>query len=48
MSVAVGRIQETPHGLKYQVLSNNVVKGAAKGMVQVAEYLASIGFLEAK
>ena len=48
MSIAVGRIQETPHGLKYQVMSNNVVKGAAKGMVQVAEYVASIGFLKAK
>jgi len=26
-------------GLQYQVLSNNTMKGAAKGMIQVAEYL---------
>ncbi len=26
-------------GLRYQVLSNNTMKGAAKGMIQVAEYL---------
>jgi aspartate-semialdehyde dehydrogenase len=28
-----------PGGLQYQVLSNNTMKGAAKGMIQVAEYL---------
>ena len=51
MAAVVGMINPTDlfrHGLKYQVLSNNTEKGAAKGMVQVAEYLYKIGFLKAK
>ncbi|MBI4441732.1 aspartate-semialdehyde dehydrogenase [Candidatus Woesearchaeota archaeon] len=48
MSIVVGRIEKSPlspKAIKYQVLSNNVLKGAAKGMIQVAEYLYSVGFL---
>lgn len=48
MSIVIGRVEKTsvPNGIKYHVLSNNVQKGAAKGIVQVAEYLHAIGFLK--
>lgn len=48
MATIVGRIEKSSvydNGVKYQVLSNNTKRGAAKGMVQVAEYLHKIGFL---
>lgn len=48
MSVIVGRIEKGDWGkntIKYQVLSNNVVKGAAKGMIQVAEWLYTNGMM---
>ena len=45
MSTIIGRIEKTEQGIKYQVLSNNTVKGAAKGMIQVAEYLMTRGWL---
>ncbi len=50
MSIVTGRVEKTvfSNGIKYQVLSNNTKKGAAKGMIQVAEYLYSIGFLREK
>ncbi len=51
MATVIGRIEKSnafSNGLKFQVLSNNTVKGAAKGMIQVAEYLHSIGFLMPK
>jgi aspartate-semialdehyde dehydrogenase len=42
MATTIGMLETsevfTP-GLQYQVLSNNTMKGAAKGMIQVAEYL---------
>ncbi|MBI5798248.1 aspartate-semialdehyde dehydrogenase [Candidatus Woesearchaeota archaeon] len=43
MSAIIGRIEPlaSGHGVKYQVLSNNLVRGAAKGIVHVAEYLYS-------
>jgi aspartate-semialdehyde dehydrogenase len=50
MSVVIGRIEPCSifgeNGLQYQVLSNNLEKGAAKGMIQVAEYLFSQGELQ--
>jgi aspartate-semialdehyde dehydrogenase len=48
MSTVVGRIEKTDayeNGIKYQVLSDNTQRGAAKGMVQVAEYLHRVGYL---
>ena len=51
MAVTVGRIEGSDaydNGIKYQVLSNNTQKGAAKGIVQVAEYLRKVGILEPK
>lgn len=48
MTTVIGRIEKSSayeNGIKYQVLSNNTERGAAKGMVQVAEYLHKIGFL---
>lgn len=51
MATVVGMIEPSDvlvNGLKYQVLSNNTEKGAAKGMIQVAEYFYSIGFLQPK
>ena len=48
MATMIGRIEKSSaynNGIKYQVLSNNTERGAAKGMVQVAEYLYKIGFL---
>ncbi len=48
MATIIGRIEKSSaydNGIKYQVLSNNTERGAAKGMVQVAEYLHKIGFL---
>src|SRR3989338_3979365 len=50
MAAVVGRIKrgESQNWIKYQVLSNNTQRGAAKGMVQVAEYLHKTGFLKAK
>jgi len=48
MATIIGRIEKSSaynNGLKYQVLSNNTERGAAKGIVQVAEYLHKIGFL---
>ena len=47
MATVIGRIEKSSaydNGIKYQVLSNNTERGAAKGMVQVAEYLHKIGF----
>jgi aspartate-semialdehyde dehydrogenase len=48
MSTVVGRIEGIEaydSGIKYQVLSDNTQRGAAKGMVQVAEYLHKVGYL---
>lgn len=48
MATIIGRIEKSSayyNGIKYQVLSNNTERGAAKGMIQVAEYLYKIGFL---
>jgi len=48
MSTIVGRIEKGAFGdkwLKYLVLSNNLKKGAAKGAVQVLEYLNTCGLL---
>ena len=42
MATTIGMLQSSEAfagGLQYQVLSNNTMKGAAKGMIQVAEYL---------
>lgn len=42
MATAIGMLRSCEAfagGLQYQVLSNNTMKGAAKGMIQVAEYL---------
>jgi aspartate-semialdehyde dehydrogenase len=42
MATTIGMLAASeafPGGLQYQVLSNNTMKGAAKGMIQVAEYL---------
>jgi len=42
MATTVGMLEPSEAfagGLQYQVLSNNAMKGAAKGMIQVAEYL---------
>jgi aspartate-semialdehyde dehydrogenase len=44
MATTIGMIEASDayeNGIQYQVLSNNTMKGAAKGMVQVAEYLRS-------
>jgi len=46
MTTVVGMIEETFNGIKYQVLSNNLSKGAAKGSIQVAELLYSKGLLK--
>ncbi len=53
MSTVIGRIEKTDifgnnKGVKFEVLSNNLEKGAAKGIVQGAEYLKEIGFLRSK
>lgn len=48
MTVSVGRLEECDvfdHGIKYQVLSNNTEKGAAKGIVQYMEWMVKIGAL---
>lgn len=51
MSAVIGRIEHTEAfggfntGIKYQVLSNNTERGAAKGIVHVAEYLHKQGML---
>ena len=52
MSAVIGRIEQTDvfgglfnSGIKYEVLSNNTERGAAKGMVHVAEYLHKQGIL---
>ncbi len=48
MATIIGRVEKCgafDRGIKYQALSNNTEKGAAKGMVQVAEYLHTAGFL---
>ncbi len=42
MATTIGMLEPSEAfagGLQYQVLSNNTMKGAAKGMIQVAEYL---------
>ncbi|MBF8265433.1 MAG: Semialdhyde dh protein [Dehalococcoidia bacterium] len=47
MTTTVGRIEKCALGdkwVKYLVLSNNLKKGAAKGAVQVMEYLLTQGF----
>lgn len=41
MTAIIGRIEEAQYGIKYIVLSNNLQRGAAKGVVHVAEYLLS-------
>ena len=50
MAAVVGRIErgDSQNWIKYQVLSNNIQRGAAKGIVHVAEYLHKIGFLKTK
>jgi len=51
MTAVVGRIDKNDafgKGIKFQVVSNNLERGAAKGIVHVAEYLHSIGFLDGK
>lgn len=48
MATVVGRIEKSSvydNGIKYQVLSDNTQRGAAKGMVQVAEYLYKMKLL---
>jgi len=48
MTTVIGQINPSTvfkNGFTYQVLSNNLAKGAAKGMVQVAEYLKTIDLL---
>ncbi|MBI4303139.1 MAG: aspartate-semialdehyde dehydrogenase [Chloroflexi bacterium] len=48
MTTVVGRIEKCSFGdkwLKYQVLSNNLRKGAARGAVHVMEFLLSKGLL---
>lgn len=48
MATIIGRIEKSnayDKGINFQVLSNNTEKGAATGMIQVAEYLHKIGFL---
>jgi len=48
MTTLVGRIEKCdlgPNWVKYLVLSNNLKKGAARGAVQVMEYLLSKGLL---
>ena len=48
MTAVVGRIEKCdlgPNWVKYLVLSNNLKKGAARGAVQVMEYLLSKGLL---
>ena len=42
MATTIGMLEPSEvfaGGIQYQVLSNNTMKGAAKGMIQVAEYL---------
>jgi aspartate-semialdehyde dehydrogenase len=42
MATAIGMLEPSEAfagGPQYQVLSNNTMKGAAKGIIQVAEYL---------
>jgi aspartate-semialdehyde dehydrogenase len=42
MATTIGMVEASDayeNGIQYQVLSNNTMKGAAKGMIQVAEYL---------
>lgn len=51
MTVVVGRIEQSPSyengfGIRYQALSNNLERGAAKGIVHAAEYLHKVGFLK--
>jgi aspartate-semialdehyde dehydrogenase len=44
MATTIGMVEASDayeDGIQYQVLSNNTMKGAAKGMIQVAEYLYS-------
>ncbi|MCX6818493.1 MAG: Asd/ArgC dimerization domain-containing protein [Candidatus Aenigmarchaeota archaeon] len=45
MATVIGRIEKGDgNWIKYFVLSNNLGKGAAKGAIQVMEYLATLGF----
>lgn len=46
MSAIIGRIEVTNDWIKYLVLSDNLRKGAAKGSIQVMEYLFSEGYIE--
>lgn len=49
MAAVIGRIEATPlfrNGIQFQVLSNNLEKGAARGMIQVAEFLFEQGYLK--
>ncbi len=49
MTTVVGRIRRSDifeNGLQYVALSNNLMKGAAKGAVQVAEFLLRDGYLD--
>ena len=48
MTAVVGRLDQTGSGLKYVVLSNNLQRGAAKGIILAAEYLYNTGFLKRK
>ncbi|MFA6022655.1 MAG: Asd/ArgC dimerization domain-containing protein [Candidatus Pacearchaeota archaeon] len=51
MTTVIGRIEKNncfDKGIKYQVLSNNTERGAAKGMVHVAEFLIGMNFLDEK
>jgi len=48
MTAIIGRLEAEDNRIRYVVLSNNLQRGAAKGVIHVAEYLHSIGFLAKK
>ncbi|MFB6124042.1 MAG: aspartate-semialdehyde dehydrogenase [Haloferacaceae archaeon] len=45
MQVTVGGVQETPHGVKYNCLAHNTVRGAAGASVLNGELLVENGYL---